>query len=132
MKLNLWLTLGAIVFAVFGIALLVAPDWMGTIYALNLNDGGIYLAVLLGAAFVFAATASWFARNSSETEPAVRGIVLASFVGDTLGFVCSLIAMLMGRMNSLGWLNVALYGVFALVFAYFLFTFYVTKSRSNS
>jgi len=129
MKLSLWLTLGALVFAVFGIALLAAPNWMSTTYGLNLNESGIFLATLLGAAFVFAAVVSWAARNSPNTEPAVRGIVLASFLGDTIGFICSLMAMLMGRMNSMGWINVGLYGLFALVFAYFLVTFYITKTR---
>ena len=131
MKLSLWLTLGALVFAVFGIALLAAPNWMSTTYGLNLNESGIFLATLLGAAFVFAAVVSWAARNSPNTEPAVRGIVLASFLGDTIGFICSLMAMLMDKMNSMGWINVGLYGLFTLVFAYFLVTFYITKTRSG-
>jgi drug/metabolite transporter (DMT)-like permease len=129
MKLSLWFTLGAIVFGVFGIALLAAPNWMSTTYEINLNEGGILLASLLGAAFVFAAVVSWAARNSPETEPAVRGVVVASFLGDTMGFIYSLIATLNGTMNSLGWINVGLYGLFAVVFAYFLVTRYIAKTR---
>ena len=129
MKLSLWFTLGAIVFAVFGIGLLAAPNWMSTTYELNLNEAGIFMAGLLGTAFIFAAVVSWGARNSPATEPAVRGVVLGSFLGDTLGFIYNLIGTLNGTMNSLGWINVGLYGVFMLVFAYFLVTLYITKTR---
>ena len=129
MKLSLWFTLGALVFAIFGIALLAAPNWMSTTYGMNLNESGIFLACLLGTTFVFAAVVSWATRNLPKTEPAVRGIVLAFFLGDTLGFIYNLIATLNGTMNSMGWINVGLYGLFALVFAYFLVTLYITKTR---
>ena len=131
MKLSLWLTLGALVFAVFGIALLAAPNWMSTTYGMNVNESGIFLACLLGTTYVFAAVVSWAARNLPKTEPAARGIVLAFFLGDTLGFIYNLIATLNGTMNSMGWINVGLYGLFALVFAYFLVTRYIIKNRSS-
>lgn len=121
MKLKFWLTLGAIVLVVFGIALAAAPSWMGTTFGMDLNAGGIMLARLLGAAFIFMAIVSWYARTSSGSEPAVRGIILASAVSDIIGFVVSLMATLAGTMNALGWLNTGLYLVFGLVFAYFWF-----------
>jgi len=87
MKLGMWFTLGALVFAVFGVALLAAPNWMSTTYGMNLNEAGIFVANLLGTFYIFAAVVSWGARNSPATEPAVRGLILASFLGDTLGFI---------------------------------------------
>ena len=129
MKLGVWLVLGAIVSAVFGVALLSVPGWMGTTFGMDLNESGVLLARLLGAAFVFAAVVSWAARNSPETEPAVRGVVVASFMGDVFGFIYSLMATLNGTMNSMGWINVGLYGLFALVFTFFLVTLYISKTR---
>jgi hypothetical protein len=62
---------------------------------------------------------TWFARNSQESE-ARWSIVLALFVYDAIGFIVTLISILSGTLNSLGWLVVALYLFLALGFGYFL------------
>jgi ABC-type multidrug transport system permease subunit len=62
---------------------------------------------------------TWFARNSQESE-ARWAIILALFAYDAVGFVVSLIAVIAGVLNPLGWLIVALYLLLALGFGYFL------------
>ena len=121
MKLKLWLTLGAVVMVVFGIGLVAATKFMFTTFGVDLNDSAALMARLFGATFLFAAIAQWGARNSSGSDPAVRGILYGAVVGNIIGAVFTLMATLNGLMNSLGWLPVALYAVFALVFIYFLF-----------
>jgi hypothetical protein len=122
MSLKLWLLLGALVFAVFGIALAAVPQWMGDTFGLDLNESGRLITRLFGAAFIFAAIASFYARGSSSSESAVRGVVLASVVANIIGFAFALMATLGGVFNALGWIPTVLYGLFALVFLYFYFT----------
>jgi hypothetical protein len=63
----------------------------------------------------------WFARNAARSEIALRALVLAITIGDTLGFVITLLAQLGGLANALGWVTVALYLLLALGFGYFQF-----------
>ena len=121
-KLKLWMALGGLVFAVFGVAMASVPAWMGKTFGLDLNESGILLARLFGAAFIFAAIVNYYVRSSSSSDPAVRGLVVASVIANLTGFVFALMATLGGTMNALGWLPTALYGIFALVFIYFLVT----------
>ena len=62
----------------------------------------------------------WFARDAGESK-ARRGIVIALFVGDVLGFIVALLGQLSGVLNALGWSTVALYLLFALGYGYFQF-----------
>ena len=121
MKVKTWLLLGGLVFAVFGIAMVAVPNWMGTTFGMDLNESGVLLTRLFGAAFIFASIASYRAASSAPTEPAVRGVVLASLVGNLVGFAFALMGTLAGTMNGMGWLVTALYGVFGLIFVYFFF-----------
>ena len=62
----------------------------------------------------------WEAANVAESV-ARRAIVLAIFVGESIGFVIALLGQLSGVMNVLGWVTVAVYLLLALGFGYFQF-----------
>lgn len=121
MKLSYWMVAKAIVEAVFGIGFVLMPVPLAAIYGMNLSPGGALMAQLFGTAFLFGSMVLWLARNAPETDAALRGIVLAVVVSNTIGFVVTLLATLSGVWNALGWLPVALFLVFGLAFAYFLF-----------
>jgi hypothetical protein len=120
--LKFWLMLGAIVTVVFGIGLVAATSFMFTSFGVDESEAATLMARLFGAAFIFTAVAQWGAMNSSASTPAVRGILYGAVVGNIIGAVVATVATINGVMNSLGWLPVALYGVWALVYIYFLFT----------
>ena len=118
MKLSYLLVVSAVVNALFGIAFLLVP---GTVLALY---GGMsmepYTENLFGAALIGFAVLNWFARNAPEGQ-ALRAVVLANLVGNTLVFILSLLQQLTGVVNVLGWSSVVISLLFALGFAYFLF-----------
>jgi hypothetical protein len=64
---------------------------------------------------------TWFARNAAHSD-ARRAIILALFVYDAIGFVVSLLTVLSGVLNPLGWFIVAVYLFFTLAFGYLLTT----------
>lgn len=119
MKLSLLMIIKAVVCIVFGIAMLVVPAPLMAIYGMTLNPAGSLVTQFLGASFFLLATMLWLARNASRSEVALRAIVLAAFVGDTLGFVVALLGQLTGVANAVGWMIVALYFLLALGFGYF-------------
>ena len=119
MKLKTLLIIKAIVCLCLGIPILVVPNFVYSIFGATLAAGGVFAAREYGASMMGNLMLAWFARNSQESE-ARWAIVLALFIYDAVGFVVSLIAILSGAINPLGWLVVALYLLLALGFGYFL------------
>jgi hypothetical protein len=57
-------------------------------------------------------------RNTTEAST-VKAFSISLFLGDAVGFVISLMAVLNGVVNALGWTTVALYLFIGLGFGYF-------------
>jgi hypothetical protein len=121
MKLKYWMAAKAIVEVIFGIGFVLLPVTLGSLFGMTLDPGGALMAQLFGATFIFGSIVLWLARNLTESDVAARAIIIAVVVSNTIGFIVTLIASLSGVWNALGWLPVALYLVFGLAFAYFLF-----------
>jgi Ca2+/H+ antiporter len=62
----------------------------------------------------------WFGTKPASVESR-RAIAIALLVQDTIGFIASIVFQLTGKVNVFGWFSLALYGVLALAYAYFLF-----------
>ena len=120
MKLSVLMIINAIVAVVFGIAFVLVPAQSVSFYGVAADEPLKLTAQLFGAALIGFALLTWFARNATESD-ARKAIVLALFISDGIGFVVSLIAQLGGVLNALGWLNVGIYLLLALGFAYFQF-----------
>jgi len=120
MKLGNLLIAGAVVTLIFGLALVLIPGSLLSLYGIEVEAAGILLARLFGAAFLGYTVLNWSARNASDSE-VLRGIVLANLIMDVVGFVVTLLGQLAQVANALGWSSVALYLLFSLGFAYFQF-----------
>ena len=120
MKLSNLFVLNAIVALLFGLGFVLMPEQVVDLYDVTLDDAGIYIANIFGAALLGFATMSWIARNSGASD-ARKGLMWGLFVEHVVGFVFSLMAQTAGLMNAMGWSIVAIYGILALGYAYFLF-----------
>src|SRR4030065_986200 len=120
MKLKTLLIIKAIVCLCFGIPILVVPNFVYSIFGATLAAGGVFAAREYGASMMGNLMLTWFARNSQESDGR-WAIVFALFVYDAFGFVVSLIAILSGAINPLGWLGVVLYLLLGSGFGYFVF-----------
>ncbi len=120
MKLSTLMRINAVVAAVFGIAFVLVPGQVLSLYGPDTTAALKYTGQLFGAALVSFAVLTWSARNAENSE-ARRAIVLALFVGDAVGFVLALIGQLGNVVNSLGWSTVAIYLLLAVGFGYFQF-----------
>jgi len=75
---------------------------------------------LVGGSILGFATLMWFGRKTTSVE-ARRAIALALLIQDTIGFIASTEIQLGGKINSLGWSSLFLYGILAIGYAYFVF-----------
>jgi len=119
-SLSVLFTLNAIVGLVFALGFLLLPEQLSSLYGITPNPATVYLARLFGALVLGFITILWFARNSGESETR-RAIVIGGFVGWGVGLIAALVGQFTGAVNNLGWLNVVIYFLFALDYAFFLF-----------
>ena len=122
MKLSTLMAIKAVLVVIFGIGFILMPATLLSFYGAELNTGGTLTTPLLGASFILLGILLWMAKNAPGSEVALRAIVLAVFVGDTIGFIVSLMAQLAGTANALGWSTVVIYLLMALGFGYFQFS----------
>ena len=120
MKLKTILVINAILLGFFGLTSLLAPTASATPYGLTLDPLSKHLNQLLGAFFLGLAVLSWMARKVTDSN-ALRAILLAFFISYSIAMIISIIDILSGLGNALGWSSVALYLLLSSGFGYFLF-----------
>ncbi len=118
MKLSTLFIINAIVAILFSLLFVFIPATTLSFYGVQVSAAGLYIARLLGAAFLTFGIISWLVRDSGSSD-AVRAIVLAFLVSDLVGFILSLLYQLQGIANALGWSTVAIYLLLGLGFGYF-------------
>ena len=125
MKLNTFLGIVAVVSVLFGIAFVAAPGQTLAPYGIAADQYTAYMARFFGVALLTLGLIIWFARSITDSVGRCA-ILLGGLIGDVVGFCVALLGQLHGVTNALGWSTVAIYGVFALGFAYFQ---YGSRSR---
>jgi hypothetical protein len=114
MKLSALMVVNTVIAGVFGIAFVIAPGHVVSLYGVTADAPLRYLGQLFGSALLALAVITWLARNA--TGAGVRAIVLGLAIADSVGFVAALMGQLAGVWNALGWSTVAIYLLLALAF----------------
>jgi hypothetical protein len=127
MKFKNLMVIKALVCLAFGILLLAIPDRLLSIFGATLSPGGIFTAREYGSSLFGNLFLCWFAKNASESD-AKTAIILALFVYDLIAFIMTVITVISGVLNPLGWAIVFIYLFFTLGFGYFLVKPPVVKS----
>ena len=106
----------------FALGFILMPAQLTSYYNVTLNEGGVFIGQLFGAALLGYGVLNWFGRHFSDDQ-ARQGLVNAKLASDTVGFIFSLLAQLGGvpGVNALGWSTVVIYLLLALGFAYLRF-----------
>jgi hypothetical protein len=120
MSLKIFLSVKTLISLVFGLGTMFIPELLLPLYDVNLSSQGYFFARLLGATLVGLGSICWFTREE-DSGRFRESIILSLFVTDTLGFIVTLMAQLQGLVNILGWSNVAIWGVLAVLLGYFRF-----------
>jgi len=120
MKLNTFLTVAAILAALYGLGFILIPAQTLGLYAITLSVNGLFVARYLGSAFLGVAVLTWMAR-SLTSQQALRPIMLGDFVISLTGLVVAVWDAFAGGANTLRWATVIIYLFLALGFGYFQF-----------
>lgn len=119
MRVSTLLKFNALCNLFFGLMLLFIPAWMMSMFGVNLDAGGVYLARLAGAAYLGYAAITWLSRELPEEQ--LRLVILPSLLTwFTAGMLVLLYGQLAGITNFLGWFTILLSAFFVAGYAYFL------------
>lgn len=119
MKLRSLMIIKAIVCIVLGIPILLVPELFYSIFGLALTPAGTFTAREYGASLIGNFLLTWFARDVQDPLSR-KAILLGMTFYNAIGFIATLVVVLSGVANFLGWGPVALYLFFAVGFGYFL------------
>lgn len=111
---------GAAVMALFGVALLFAPNALNEIYkAPAMNGPGVYNSMLYGGALIAFAVLNW--QAAGDTFAGARRAILVTLVANAIGFVVTLSRQLMdASIPAMAWGNVAIFLVFTVLYGMLL------------
>jgi len=115
------MVINSIIAFVFGIAFVLIPGQVLSLYGAQPSPELNYVGQLFGGALLAFAVLTWLARNAAESDSR-KAIVKALFVGDGIGFIVVLIAQLDNVVNNLGWSTIIIYLLLAIGFGYFSFS----------
>jgi hypothetical protein len=117
-----FLTIASILGFLFGLGFVLMPGTLVTFYNVELNEAGILIAQLYGAALLGFGLLNWFARDWGDSG-AKQTVLTVNLVSDALGFIFALMGQLGGvpGVNALGWSTVLIYLLLAAGFAYLRF-----------
>ena len=115
-------TFASIIAFIFALGFILMPARLTSFYNVTLNDAGILIAQLLGAALLGYGLLNWLGRDFDD-QHARRALLTANFGADIVGFIFALLGQLGGvsGVNSLGWSTVLIYLVLAAGFGYLRF-----------
>src|SRR3954447_13134498 len=115
-----FLMLATLVAAVFGLAFLVAPSQLVSLYGVTLTPQSEVIGRIAGSVIVGFAIVFWGAREGNAAD-ALQAAMMGGLVGNALDCLILLHATVTGLLNGLGWLQVLINGALAVGFWYFSF-----------
>ena len=121
MNRSLIMKVEAVLGAVFGLALLFAPNALLAVYRAEPMTGvGIYNSMLYGGCLIALALMNWTASGVGASE--ARHVVLGTLVANSLGFLVAITRQLTDQsVPAAAWFNVVLFLVFAVLYGYLQF-----------
>lgn len=119
MKFKNLMIIKAIVCLGFGPLLLFVPGQLLNLLGTSFGPGAALTAREYGAALIGNLLLTWLARNA-ENSIARRAIIWNLFVYDGIALVATVLILLSGGLNILGWGIAAVYLFFTIGFGYFL------------
>jgi len=118
MQRNHFLMIATVVFALFGLGLLLAPHFVASIYGTSFNPGGETAARLFGALLLASACVYFWAREA-EDSVALTAVLRGGAIYSVIALILSLWFTTGGMWGAFGWSAVILFILLAAGFAYY-------------
>ena len=120
MKVGTFLAIAALAALLFGLAFILAPASLLSMYGVTLDPAGQWVARYLGSAFLGIAAITWLGR-AATSGPGLRAILVGDFVVSITGLGVAIFDRLYGSGNMLVWSTVLIYLLLSLGYGYFVF-----------
>jgi FtsH-binding integral membrane protein len=119
MKVRQFFAVGGLVAMVFGLAFLIGPQASLQMYGVETQPHNLMQARYFGSTLLAFGLILWLARNTRD-EVAIRAMLIAGVLGNLVGALISLLAVMNRLQGPMAWGSVAIYTVFAVGGLYFL------------
>jgi hypothetical protein len=114
------MTAAAIGSLLFGLAYLLFPEKLLSFYGISLDASSQWVSRYLGSILLGFAVVNWIGRTA-KSGPALRAILVGSFVASIVGLAVALFQLVDGSGNLLVWSTVVMYFLLSLGFGDFVF-----------
>ena len=121
MKFSTFMSIAGFAAFIFGAAFLLVPGQTVTMYGIDLDPSGEYIARYFGSAFIGVAAITWLSRFANPRGSGVRAVILGDFILCITGGVVALFDKFYGVGNNFVWSTVAIYFLLAVGFGYYYF-----------
>jgi hypothetical protein len=119
-RLRSLLLLAGVIALGFGLAFLLVPRPVLSLYGVAAEPATVLVSRFFGAALVQLGLVLYLIRDVGDLRTQ-RGVVIGSFLGSVAGLVVALTGQFWGVTNQLGWSTVAIYGLLTLGYGSFMF-----------
>jgi len=119
LNLNMFLTISAIVAALFGLGFVLTPGFMFSIYGVASSPASLLGFRLFGSALIAIGVMTWFLKDSADWQ-AIKALLLSVAIGNVIGFLLVLFATINGTLGAMGWSAVLIYLLLLIGEEYFL------------
>jgi hypothetical protein len=107
MTIKTFFTIIAVLALVHGVGFVLLHEQVAATYGMATSASTALMARLFGAALVGLGLIFWFARDGSSEF--VRGVFVATIVGNTVGLIVIVLGTTAGTLNSMGWIAALIY-----------------------
>jgi hypothetical protein len=130
MNAKTYLTITAVVAILFGLAFLLAPTAAASVYGVPPDPHSALNLQFFGSALVGVGAIQWFARDFRDWD-AVRGILIATIIGDALGLIVNLVGTFQELLNGMAWTTTLIYVLF-IIGAFYCLTTHAETSGATA
>ncbi|HEY8657270.1 MAG TPA: hypothetical protein VIN34_11105 [Candidatus Limnocylindria bacterium] len=109
--------LSAVVSVIYGLAALVAPAALASIFGVTFDEIARYEARLLGGAYLGYGIVNYLTKDTADGRTQ-RAVAAGNAFGWVVSLVLSTIGQLQGLSNELGWTTIALQLVFTVLWGW--------------
>ncbi len=108
MTIRIFLSIIGALGIIHGIAFIVAPDQVASIYGLEHSLAVALVSRFFGGALLAWGAILWFARSFRD-EAAVRAVLISTCIAEAVSLCVAIAGTLAGTMNAMGWVAVLIY-----------------------
>jgi len=121
MKRNVFMLIAGIIALIFGLGFLIIPSQALSLYGVNPDILASFMTRYFGSALVGVGILLLAVRKSETREAAIKGGTLGLLALTVTGLIVAIWDLIAGSSNNFIWVNIAVYGLLSIGFAYYYF-----------